>query len=255
MTKHANLLKNLVIRDLKHRYVGSIGGFMWSIAQPVSQLLIYWFAFTVVFQTQLDVDAPGVNVPVFLLAGLLPWFLFTDTIMRNCSVLTDNAALITKTTIPAEILPLAITLSNLVTHGAGLIVILAALAGLRHVPLSAIGIFLYLPILLLFAQGIAWIVSGLQVFVRDTIQVLQIVIAAWFWLTPVMYGANRLKDFAQIAMLSPVAVSVTGYRQSLLGLSQPPALQVALAAAISLAVFFVGALFFRRAKPAFADVL
>jgi len=134
-------------------------------------------------------------------------------------------------------------------------VILAALAGLRHVPLSAIGIFLYLPILLLFAQGIAWIVSGLQVFVRDTIQVLQIVIAVWFWLTPVMYGANRLKDFAQIAMLSPVAVSVTGYRQSLLGLSQPPALQVALAAAISLAVFFVGALFFRRAKPAFADVL
>jgi lipopolysaccharide transport system permease protein len=134
-------------------------------------------------------------------------------------------------------------------------VILAALAGLRHVPLSAIGIFLYLPILLLFAQGIAWIVSGLQVFVRDTIQVLQIVIAVWFWLTPVMYGANRLKDFAQIAILSPVAVSVTVYRQSLLGLSQPPAMQVALAAAISLAVFFVGALFFRRTKPAFADVL
>jgi len=134
-------------------------------------------------------------------------------------------------------------------------VILAALAGLRHVPLSAIGIFLYLPILLLFAQGIGWIVSGLQVFVRDTIQVLQIVIAVWFWLTPVMYGANRLKDFAQIAILSPVAVSVTVYRQSLLGLSQPPAMQVALAAAISLAVFFVGALFFRRAKPAFADVL
>ena len=119
MLKHGNLLKNLIVRDLKHRYVGSIGGFMWSIAQPVSQLLIYWFAFTVVFQTRLDVDAPGVNVPVFLLAGLLPWFLFTDTIMRNCSVLTDNAALITKTTIPAEILPLAITLSNLVTHALG----------------------------------------------------------------------------------------------------------------------------------------
>jgi ABC-type polysaccharide/polyol phosphate export permease len=70
-----------------------------------------------------------------------------------------------------------------------------------------------------------------------------------------MYGVARLKDYAQIAMLSPVAVAVTGYRHSLLGLSQPPALQVAIAAVISLTVFLIGAFLFRRAKPAFADVL
>src|SRR5205085_12114906 len=98
----------------------------------------------------------------------------------------DNASLITKTVIPAEILPVAITLSNLVNHAIGLGVLLVVLAVFVTVPLSAIGIFLYLPILVLFAQGLSWIVAGLQVFVRDTVQVLQIVLSVWFWLTPVM---------------------------------------------------------------------
>jgi lipopolysaccharide transport system permease protein len=253
--QHRNLLKNLVLRDLKHRYVGSVGGFMWSVVQPVAQLLIYWFAFTVVFDTRPGLDATDVSIPLFLFCGILPWFLFTDTVVRNCSVITDNAALITKTVIPAELLPVAITLSNLVNHAIGLAVLLTVLAGFRHVPLSAIGILLYLPMLILFAQGLGWIVSGLQVFVRDTIQVLQIVMSVWFWLTPVMYGADRLKDYAHLAMLSPVAVAVTGYRNSLLGLDQPPPLQVAVAAAISLGVFLAGALIFRQTKPAFADVL
>ena len=235
--------------------MGSVGGFMWSVVQPVAQLMIYWFAFTVVFETRPGVDAANVSVPLFLFCGILPWFFFTDTVVRNCSVITDNATLITKTIIPAEILPVAITLSNLVNHVIGLAVLLAVLAGFRNVPLSAVGIFLYLPILILFAQGLGWIVSGIQVFVRDTVQVVQILISVWFWLTPVMYGADRLKDYAHLAMLSPVAVAVTGYRNSLLGLSQPPAMQVAIAASISVGVFVAGALIFRQTKPAFADVL
>jgi ABC-type polysaccharide/polyol phosphate export permease len=170
-------------------------------------------------------------------------------------VITDNAQLITKTIIPAEILPIAITLSNLVNHAIGLSVLLVVLAVFETIPLSALGILLYLPILVLFAQGLGWIVAGLQVFVRDTVQVLQIALSVWFWLTPVMYGPERLGDYQVLAMLSPMAVVVTGYRNSLLGLSQPDVAYVALAAAISITVFLVGGLIFRQTKPAFADVL
>src|SRR4030095_13436523 len=112
LSDNRNLLKNLVVRDLKHRYVGSIGGFTWSVAQPVVQLLTYWFAFTVVFQGRPGLDTANVSIPLFLFSGILPWFLFTDTVVRNCSVITDNKTLITKTVLPAEILPIAITLSN-----------------------------------------------------------------------------------------------------------------------------------------------
>ena len=257
LSDNRNLLKNLVMRDLKHRYVGSVGGFMWSVVQPIVQLLTYWFAFRVVFQARAGVEFANVSPPVFLFCGILPWFLFTDTVMRNCSAITDNKSLITKTVIPAEILQIAITLSNLVNHAIGLAILLAVLAISGRIPLSAFWVFLYLPMLVLFAQGLGWIVAGLQVFVRDTIQVVQIVLFVWFWLTPVMYSysSDKLKQLEHVAMLSPMAVIVTGYRNSLLGLSQPSVAYIAAAAAISVAIFLLGALIFRQAKPAFADVL
>ena len=255
LVENRNLLKNLVVRDLKHRYVGSVGGFMWSVVQPVVQLLTYWFAYTVVFQVRPGMDTANVSIPLFLFCGILPWFLFTDTVVRNCSVITDNKTLVTKTIMPAEILPIAITLSNLVNHGIGLGILLLVLAVFGTIPFSALGILLYLPMLVLFAQGLGWIVAGLQVFVRDTIQVLQIVLSVWFWLTPVMYRPDKLKGFEHVAMLSPMAIVVTGYRNSLLNLGQPSFAQVLMAAAISAIVFIVGALIFRQAKPAFADVL
>jgi lipopolysaccharide transport system permease protein len=254
LVDNRNLLKNLVLRDLKHRYVGSLGGFMWSVVQPVVQLFTYWFAFEVGILNRPGLGGDDVSIPVFLFCGILPWFLFTDTVVRNCSVITENASLITKTVIPAEILPIAITISNLVNHAIGLAVLLAVLAVTGTASLSVFGILLYLPMLVLFAQGIGWIVAGLQVFVRDTMQVVQIALSLWFWLTPVMYSLEN-KGFQNVAMLSPMAVIVTGYRNSLLGLSQPPLAYVALAAAVSAAVFLIGALAFRQAKPAFADVL
>jgi ABC-type polysaccharide/polyol phosphate export permease len=252
LADNRNLLKNLVARDLKHRYVGSFGGFMWSVVQPIVQLLTYWFAFRVGILSRPGLE--HVSIPVFLFCGILPWFLFTDTVVRNCSAITDNASLITKTIIPAEILPIAITISNLVNHAIGLAVLLLVLAFSGTVPLSVVGIFLYLPMLVLFAQGLGWIVAGLQVFVRDTMQVVQIALSLWFWLTPVMYSLED-KGFQNVAMLSPIAVIVTGYRNSLLGLNQPGPGYVALAAGISVAVFLIGAMLFRQAKPAFADVL
>jgi lipopolysaccharide transport system permease protein len=254
LTDNRNLLKNLALRDLKQRYVGSLGGFMWTVVQPVVQLLTYWFAF-LVLNVKAGPDTDNVSIPVFLFCGILPWFLFTDTVLRSCSVITDNASLITKTVIPAEILPMAITLSNLVNHAIGLAVLLAVLLAFGTIPISALGVLLYLPILVLFAQGLGWIVAGLQVFVRDTVQVLGIALSVCFWLTPVMYRPERLGDYQYLAMLSPVAVVVTGYRNSLLGLSQPDAKYVVLAAGVSITVFLVGGLIFRQTKPAFADVL
>jgi ABC-type polysaccharide/polyol phosphate export permease len=255
LVENRNLLKNLIWRDLKNRYVGSMGGFLWSVVQPLVMLATYTFAFTVVFNQRPGPDSAGVSIPIFLFCGILPWFFFTDTVVRNCSVITENAALVTKTMMPAEILPISITLSSLIHHLVGLAVLVAALVVFHTVSASAFGILIYLPILLLFAQGLGWMAAGLQVFLRDTAQVIQIALPAWYWLTPIMYGLERLDNFQSMALLNPMAVVVTGYRNSLLGLAQPNALQVALAAAISVTVFIAGGLMFRQTRPAFADVL
>jgi lipopolysaccharide transport system permease protein len=256
LVANRNLLKNLVIRDLKHRYVGSIGGFLWSVIHPLVSLLSYTFVFTVIFPTRLGPESGTDSFAIFFFCGFLPWFLFSDTIMRNCSAISDNAPLITKTIIPPEILPISITISSFVHHTIGLGILLVVMIMFHSIHLSVLWILLYIVMTLLLAQGLGWIVAGLHVFIRDTIQGLQILMFLWFWFTPVLYSLDRLPNDIRIyAEFNPMATIVTGYRNALLHLAQPDPLQVALVMAASLVIFIVGAVLFRQAKPAFPDVL
>src|SRR2546427_3559901 len=166
LSANRNLIKNLVLRDLKHRYVGSMGGFLWSVIHPVVLLVSYTFVFTVMFGSNATLGPEyGTNhFAIFLFCGILPWLLFQDTVMRNCSVITDNAPLITKTIIPAEILPISITISNLIHHLIGLALLVAIITAFYTVHLSALWIFFYMLMLVMLAQGLGWIVAGLHVF-------------------------------------------------------------------------------------------
>src|SRR5438093_8929015 len=92
LAANRNLLKNLILRDLKHRYVGSIGGFLWSVIHPVVLLISYTFIFRV-FRPTMGPEFGTDSFSIFVLCGLLPWILFSDTIVRNCSVISDNAPL------------------------------------------------------------------------------------------------------------------------------------------------------------------
>jgi len=226
------------------------------VIHPVVLLVSYTFIFGVIFRPDMGPEFGTNSFAIFVLCGLLPWILFSDTIVRNCSVISDNAPLITKTIIPAEILPISITISNLIHHLIGLAILLGVMTALYGVQFSALWIFLYMFMLLLLAQGLGWIVAGLHVFLRDTIQALQIVLLLWFYFTPILYTIERVpKNFRSLALLNPMALIVTGYRSSLLHLAQPGALQIAIVLGASIGVFILGALFFRQAKPAFPDVL
>jgi lipopolysaccharide transport system permease protein len=254
--QHRNLLKNLIRRDLKRRYVGSIGGFLWSVVHPLAMLFSYWFFFGIVLGIRLTPEDGTDSFPIFLFCGILPWILFSDTVLRSCGVIVENTSLITKTIIPAEMLPVAITLSNLIHHAIGLSLLLVILLVSHTAPMTALAVLPYLLMLILFAQGLGWLVAGLQVFLRDTFQALQIVLFLWQWFTPIFYSLDRVPEPYRTAMMfNPMVIVVTGYRNSLLHLNQPEPSQIAGAAAISVAVFLLGGLIFRQAKPAFADVL
>jgi lipopolysaccharide transport system permease protein len=256
LAANRNLLKNLVLRDLKHRYVGSIGGFVWSVVHPLVSLVSYSFVFTVLTPLTLGPEFGTDSFAIFVLCGLLPWLLFSDTLIRNCSAISDNAPLITKTVIPAEILPISITISNLVQHMIGLAILLAVMVIFYSIHLSAFWILLYMTMLVLFAQGLGWILAGLHVFVRDTIQALQILIFLWFWFTPVLYSIDHLpENFRSLVRLNPMSVIVTGYRNSLLHTPQQSTKEIAVVLAASVGVFLLGALLFKKTKPAFPDVL
>ena len=257
LTANRNLLRNLVMRDLKYRYVGSVGGFFWSIVNPIVLLVSYYFVFTVIFQLPIDPEQLGTdNFAIYVFSGFLPWLMFSDTLMRSCTAMTDNANLITKTVIPSEILPIAIMIANLVHHLIGLMILLGVLAMFETVGLQALWVVAYLPALIILAQGLGWLVSGLNVFFRDTSQVLNVLMIFWFWFTPILYAPELVPErFRLMVALNPMATVVVGYRSAFLELSPPAGQHLIILAAWTTVAFLLGALFFRRSKTAFADVL
>lgn len=252
-----NLLKNLIVRELKQRYVGSVGGFVWSIVHPLVLLGSYYFVFTMIFRIGIDVERFGTeNFAIYVFSGFLPWLMFSETVMRSCVAMTENANLITKTVIPSEILPIAIMIANLINHVIGLLILLIVLTIFETVTFSVFWVFVYLPVLLFLAQGLGWFVSSLNVFFRDTSQIVNVFMIFWFWFTPILYAPELVPEgLRSLVALNPVATVVIGYRSAFLQLSPPPVQNVIILFVFTIAAFLIGASFFKHSKAAFADVL
>ena len=254
LSRRSFVLRELVRRDLQGRYAGSALGFAWSFVQPLWQLALFTFVFAVVLKVPL-VGERAPNFAVFLFAGLLPWIAFNETVQRATSAILDNATLVKRLSFPSEILIVALALSTLVHQGIAAAVFAAILAvrGELFWP----GLPLLLPALaaqLALTLGLSLLVSALQVFLRDTAQLVGIVLGAWFYLTPIVYPLGLVPEpLRRLVELNPLAGLVGLYRSAFLGSGLPSRsglLALALAAAALLAA---GATVFRRLRVRFPD--
>ena len=254
LVERRSLLFQLVRRDFEQRFVGSAMGWIWGLIHPFVLLLSWTFA----FQYVLGVKAPaGVPYPLFLFAGMLPWMLFSETVNRSAPSLLDQANLITKTVFPAEIVPVSVFLSTLASHILALVLMVAATAlWANQISIFLVTLPLFMAAVGLFAVGVGWIVSSLHVFLRDTAQVVSVIMTFWFWLTPVFVDEATFPKRARFLLtLNPLFYVVRAYRAVLLYGNMPSPVDLAIAFACGAAAFVVGGLFFRYMKRGFADVL
>jgi lipopolysaccharide transport system permease protein len=253
------LIRNFVVRDLRARYIGSFMGFFWSVIHPIVLVISYTFVFAVVFRQRPLPESGTSFFPLFLFCGILPWLFFSDALQRSSTTIIENANLVTKTLFPSEILPLTILLSGLVNHAIGfgiLLVMLLWVVGKVSVYLLLVPV--YLLFLMLFTLGLSWLISGLNVFVRDVSQMLSVVMTFWFWFTPIFFmpeQITKLKWLLFLVRLNPLAYVVIGYRDCILRMRMPDMGSMAVLAITSLLVFVAGGLFFRHIKREFVDVL
>ncbi len=251
------LLFQMVRRDFEQRFIGSTVGWLWSLILPLVQLVSWVFVFQICLHTQVSPGEVTTNYPLFLFCGFLPWLLFSDTVTRSVSSLVDNANLITKTVFPAEIVPVSIFLSSLISH---LLVVVLGIAiaavAVGHVSLWMLTLPFYMLVLGLFAVGISWIVASLHVYLRDTAQVLSVILVFWFWTTPIFISEDKFPERLRFVLhLNPLAFLVRAYRDRLLSYRIPSLHDFAIVAAYAVTAFVVGGLFFRHLKRGFADVL
>jgi len=220
LVKYRELVRNLVIRDIKLRYRNSVLGFVWCLGNPLLMMAV----FTVVFTILMPNDIP--NYPVFILCALLPWNYFNTSIMGAIDSIVGNAHLIKKVYFPREVLPLSIVLANLVNFLLALIVLFAMLFAFR-VRLTPWA--LYLPLIIfiqtIFTLGLGLIFATLNVFYRDTKIIMEVGMLAWFFLTPVFYRIEDLvPKYARLMYwVNPMASFISWYRIVLYhGISMEP---------------------------------
>jgi ABC-type polysaccharide/polyol phosphate export permease len=243
------------VRDLKGRYVGSVMGFFWSIVHPLVLLACYTFVFQVVFNVK-PISPATDNFAIFLFCGIMPWLYFQETVTRSCNCIIENSNLIRKTLFSSEILPVSHVISALVTHLLGMLILLSVLGFTGLLNWTVIFFPLYLFLMAVFSLGLGWLVSSLQVFLRDTVQVVTVLLVFWFWFTPIFYSVEQIPlAFQQLAVFNPLTHVVEGYRLVLLEGKIPDLDGVGILTAFALVSFLFGGYVFRKTKREFADVL
>jgi ABC-type polysaccharide/polyol phosphate export permease len=264
LLRFKDLIRNLVVRDLKVRYKNSVLGILWSWLNPLFMMVVYTIVFTVM-QPNGNSGVGARQFPAFILCALLPWNFFSSVVTQSVNVIVENANLVKKVYFPREILPLSVVLSNLVNFGISLTVLFPMLL-LCKVQITPW--LLFLPVIvfleLCFVTGVALSISTLNVFYRDTKVIMEVAVMAWFFVTPVFYPIAILPrswEFLGLTInihrwtriLNPMASLVSAYRDVLFYGRRVGLDFLARTAVTAVAVLIVGYLIFYRYSKVFGE--
>lgn len=253
---HHYLLRNFVVKDIRGRFVGSMGGNLWVVLNPLATIASYLFIFSIVLRVTVSAAETGTdNFTIYFLAGFFPWFMFAESLSRSVVVLIENADLITKVSFPVELLPAGAVLSSYIINGVGMLCFLVFLAVAGYLDWSWLWVLYVVAAQIIFTWGLSKLLAALCVFIRDMKELLAIILMIWFYGTPIVYPIGLLPDTMQAYMqLNPMWNYIALYRDILLKHEVNP-YAILSTAVLALVSYGIGAWFFMRSKNAFGDVL
>ena len=253
------LLYFLVWRDVKVRYKQTVLGVAWAVLQPVATTVV----FTIFFGGLAGIGSEGLPYPLFSLAGLLPWNLFSQGLTQASASLVGSSNLINKVYFPRLIIPISSVLTGLVDFCVALFILVGMMAYYHVWPSVS---FLLLPLFALLSAGTAlgvglWL-SALNVKYRDVRYVVPFFVQLWLFVTPVIYPASRVTGKLKalgipewVYGLNPMAGVVEGFRWAALGSGNVSASVVVASVGVTAILIVAGAFYFRRTERSFADII
>lgn len=247
-----------VRREFQVRYLGSLLGSVWAVLNPLAMIVVFTLIFSEIMGARMPGPAAGAwDYSIYLCAGLLPWGLFSEQVLRLNNVFIEHGNLIKKANFPRICLPSIVAVSSLVNFAIVMVLFFAFLVlvgQLPGAPLAALPLILAVQVAL--ALGLGVLLGTLNVFFRDIGQLTGVVMQFWFWLTPIVYVAQIVPEGMRgLLRLNPMLPVVEAY-QSVFSRHEVPD-WTALAYPILLAVVLmvVGGLAFLRLSGEIADEL
>ncbi len=246
IVRYRELIWELAIKELRIRYKRSMLGFFWALLHPLFMMIVL----TVVFSQVMRV--PVQHYSIFLISALLPWTFFSQSLSYSVESIVGNGELLKKVYVPKSVFPLAAVLANVINFLLSLIPLALLLVVLRF-PFHWTWIYLPVPLLglLMFTIGFGLFFAAANVFFRDLSHILQILLAAWFYLCPVIYSVDFIPArYRPLIHLNPIVYALNGFRMAIYYGQIPTAGSAALSLGIGALALWVGYTFFRRVQDA-----
>lgn len=258
MYHNRNLILELTKREILGRYRGSIMGLLWSFINPLFMLAVYTFVFSVVFKARWNVASDSkTEFALVLFSGLIIFNLFSECINRAPGLILSNVNYVKKVIFPLEILPVVTLLAALFHAFVSLIVWFLAYVVFFGVPHLTVVIFPVVVFPLMFLiLGASWFLASLGVFLRDVSQLMVLITTVLMFLSPIFYPITALPQaYRFVLYLNPLTFVIEQTRKVLFWGQWPDFGLLLVSWIVSLAIAWLGFVWFQKTRKGFADVL
>jgi len=257
LLKNRHIIIELTKSDFNKKYLGSYLGILWAFVHPMVYIFIVWFVFQVGFKSQ-----PMNNFPfvLWMLTAIIPWFFFSECLQSATGSILENGFLVKKVAFSIGMLPLIKIFSALIIHFFFIAVIFIMFTIYGFSPsLYNLQVFYYLFSTIVLLLGVTWLTSSLSLFLKDTGQIVSMLLQFAFWLTPIFWSPKNVPTkILNLIKLNPVYYIVEGYRESFIYKTwfwEKHYMLTLYFWCFTLFFFALGAIVFRRLRPHFGDVL
>lgn len=247
---YRQLLKSNVKKEIRGKYKGSFLGILWSFVNPLLMTLVYALIFSVIMKSTEE------NYVTFIIVAILPWNYFANTLNQGTTSILMNAGIIKKIYFPREILPLSVNVSGMINFFISCLIIFLFLI------FTGIGFswyILFLPLIVLaqflLQQGIIFITSAIEIYVRDFEYIITFLLNLLFYATPILYKADAFNStiFGFIVQFNPMTIIITSYRNILFYQAMPRLKALLILIVGSCLLIYIGLKIFRKLEKGFAE--
>lgn len=259
--QNRRLIWRLSRNDFKTRYAGSYLGTIWAMVPPIVTVAMYWVVFDRIFGSGPQVTYTGGEVPyvLFLTAGLVPWFFFSDAVMGGMTSLMEYNYLVKKVVFKVSILPIIKVTAAMFVHIGFSVVLVLIAAFYGYTPtVYTLQLFYYTFCEYVFILGLSYATCAIVLFFRDLQNLISIIMQVGMWATPILWNINTLREkYKPFIKLNPMTYIVEGYRSAVY--EQQWFWEHFYSSTyfwiVTALLFVVSALIFKKLKPMFADVM
>lgn len=258
--ENRKLIWKLAKNDFKQRYAGSYMGKVWAMAQPVVTVVMYWLVFEKIFGNKSELVAGNLEVPyvLYLTAGLVPWFFFSEGLNNGTMALLEYNYLVKKVVFKISILPIIKVIGAVFIHlfFLGVLVLLSIAYG-YYPTMYTLQLLYYSFCTFALVLAISYMTCAVVVFFRDLQQIIGIALQIGMWATPIMWNIDKAGKYRWLFELNPVTYIVNGYRSAIFDKQWffEKTYSTLYFWGITIVLFWLGSALFKRLKVHFADVL